>query len=530
MIGLSPYIMQGYANINDSHRSNDAAIASAGAPMDVASDPTYTTSTLINNNTKTISSQAEGTTTHRRRRAPQRPGKTATQKERLFVQHNYHDLANESDSPESVPSAAAGGSFENAMEAAAKCDAISSSSSLSSSPSSSSSHPFPIKLHLLLEESEASGLGHIISWQPHGRAFKIHNPTLFTETIMQNYFPKMRKLPSLQRQFNLYGFERLTRDGPDAGAYYHEAFLRYRPGLSLARMTRKRVKGTGYKAASNPEAEPNLYAYPFMRNVSPSPSSSSRSHSVVVTTQKPARLSTSSISSDGTTDLSYYSTTEAASRIEGSASQRQQQHYLHQVSSSSSISWSNPYMEAPSHNQQMPYIMSPTKSNGANNQRTTSASFAMDTSFMDRYLNLPVSTQDSILQDVLTVNDGSSVDSFMEKYLSEEATSLSRQGERGGDSSSYLQTTSWPDFSGPPSSIAMPSTHDQQQRYMRSMGSFGAPSLGNDLSLDSDVDRFMDRYLALPRAAQDSILQDLVSLNEGSAGSSSSTLLNFENL
>ena len=81
---------------------------------------------------------------------------------------------------------------------------------------------------------------------------------------MQKYFPKMRKLPSLQRQFNLYGFERLTRDGPDAGAYYHEAFLRYRPGLSLARMTRKRVKGTGYKAASNPEAEPNLYSFPYM--------------------------------------------------------------------------------------------------------------------------------------------------------------------------------------------------------------------------------------------------------------------------
>lgn len=525
-MGLSPYIMQGYVNNNDNQRSNNAAAATAYAvaPIDVVSDPSYTASTLINDNIKMMSSQAQGTTTtQRRRRAPQRPGKTATQKERLFVQHNYHDLANESDSPESVPSAA-GESFENAaMEAAAKCDAISSSSSLSTS--SSSSHPFPIKLHLLLEESEASGLGHIISWQPHGRAFKIHNPTLFTETIMQNYFPKMRKLPSLQRQFNLYGFERLTRDGPDAGAYYHEAFLRYRPRLSLPRMTRKRVKGTGYKAASNPEAEPNLYAYPFMRNVSPSPSIIS--HSAVVTTEKPARLSASSISSDGTTELSYYSTTDTASRSEGSASQLQQQHHPHQVSSSTS--WSNPCMPAPSHNQ-MTYITSPPNSNGGNNKRTTSASFARDTSFMDRYLNLPQSTQDSMLQDVLTVNDFSSVDSFMEKYLSEEAASLSRQGGRGDYSSSYQQTTSWPYFSGPPSSITMPPLQDQQQRYIRSMGSLGAPSLGNDLSLDSDVDGFMDRYLALPRATQDSILQDLLSLNECSAGSSNSTLLNFENL
>ncbi len=525
MMGLSPYIMQGCVNNNDSQRSNNAAAATAYAvaPMDVVSDPSYTASALINDGIKMMSSQAQGTnTTHRRRRAPQRPGKTATQKERLFVQHNYHDLANESDSPESVPSGAAGECFENAAKAAAKCDVISSFSSLSAS---SSSHPFPIKLHLLLEECEASGLGHIISWQPHGRAFKIHNPTLFTQTIMQNYFPKMRKLPSLQRQFNLYGFERLTRDGPDSGAYYHEAFLRYRPGLSLPRMTRKRVKGTGYKAASNPEAEPNLYAYPFMRNVSPSPNSNSiSSHSVVVTTEKPALLSASSISSDGTTELSYYSTTDTASRSEGSASQMRQPHYPHQVSSSTSSS--NPYMQAPSHNQQMTYITSPLNSNIGNNKRTTSASFARDTSFMDRYLNLPQSTQDSMLQDVITVNDFSSVDSFMEKYLSEEAASLSWQGGRGDYSSSDQQTSSWADFSGPPSSLTMPSLQDQQQRYIRSMGSLGAPSLGNDSSLDSDVDGFMDRYLALPRATQDSILQDLLSLNEGS----NSTLLNFENL
>jgi len=183
-------------------------------------------------------------------------------------------------------------------------------------------------------------------------------------------------------------------------------------------------------------------------------------------------------------------------------------------------------MQAPSHSQQMPYIMSPPNSN----QRTTSASLlAMDNSFMDQYLNSSQSTQDSLLQDALT-DDVSSVGSFMEKYLSEEAASLSRQGGRGDDLSSYQQTTSWPDFSVLPSSITMPSVQDQQQSYMMSMGSFGASSLGNDLSLDSDVDGFMDRYLALPQATQDSILQDLISLNEGSAASSSPTLLNFENL
>ena len=124
-----------------------------------------------------------------------------------------------------------------------------------------------MKLHRILDETEAACQSHIISWQPHGRAFKIRDSNLFTAHIMPLYFPKMKKLTSLQRQFNLYGFERLTRDGPDAGAYYHEAFLRYRPGLSAHRMSRRRVKGTGYKAASNPEAEPHLYDLPSMDEV-----------------------------------------------------------------------------------------------------------------------------------------------------------------------------------------------------------------------------------------------------------------------
>ncbi|KAL3807915.1 hypothetical protein ACHAXA_000354 [Cyclostephanos tholiformis] len=166
----------------------------------------------------------------RRKRGPQRPGKTAKQKERLFVKHDYHDLATNISFP-NVPL---------------------------------QSQSFLVKLHRILEESEAAGLGHIISWQPHGRAFKIHNPTLFAEQIMRNYFPKMTKVASFQRQFNLYGFEKLSRAGPDAGGYYHEAFLRYFPGLSLQRMSRRRVKGTGYKAASNPEMEPDLYAFPSM--------------------------------------------------------------------------------------------------------------------------------------------------------------------------------------------------------------------------------------------------------------------------
>lgn len=521
-MGLSPFIMN---NINDSQAATVVASAVASmAPMNVASATTTTTPTLLpltSNTMKMMVAQSQAannntrstTTTHRRRRAPQRPGKTATQKERLFVQHNYHDLANEMDSP-------AGST--TVMEAATTKFDVSSPSALSAS-SSSSSNPFPIKLHHLLEESEASGLGHIISWQPHGRAFKIHNPTLFTDTIMQKYFPKMRKLPSLQRQFNLYGFERLTRDGPDAGAYYHEAFLRYRPGLSLARMTRKRVKGTGYKAASNPEAEPNLYAFPFMV---PTTSATTKKE------EEEAALA----AAVGTSDMSFLSSNFFASaqqqQPESPSLQQQQQGRMasspYQVASPSSSN--NDVMQV-SLDPQMSYT---TSTGLGNNLMSTTSSpvanpFAMD-SFMDRYLNLPQSTQDSMLQDVLTMNDSSSVDPFMDKYLSGEggaamtSTSFSRQGS--------ITSSSWTELPSrqPASSIAMPPLLQGSYQRGRSMGSFSVAPIMLGKDLESDVDGFMDRYLSLPRATQDSILQDLLCLNDGGAGdaNSSSSMLSMD--
>ncbi|KAL7470565.1 hypothetical protein ACHAXS_010811 [Conticribra weissflogii] len=189
----------------------------------------------------------------RRRRGPQPPGKTATNKERLFVKHNYHDLANEPDIPP--------GGFDIP-------DAKDEDSSEKKKPHTPLSiDSFPMKLHRILDQIEAEGLAKIVSWQPHGRAFLIRDYSLFVSVIMPRYFPKIKKLTSLQRQLNLYGFERLTREGPDEGAYYHECFLRGRPGLTAQRMVRKRVKGTGYKAASNPSGEPDLYAYPFIDDV-----------------------------------------------------------------------------------------------------------------------------------------------------------------------------------------------------------------------------------------------------------------------
>lgn len=64
------------------------------------------------------------------------------------------------------------------------------------------------------------------------------------------------------------GFRRLTQ-GPDAGAYYHELFLKGRPQLCM-RMQRQKVKGTGHKLPADAETEPNFYA--MVPTSPPSPS------------------------------------------------------------------------------------------------------------------------------------------------------------------------------------------------------------------------------------------------------------------
>jgi hypothetical protein len=59
--------------------------------------------------------------------------------------------------------------------------------------------PFPLKLHRLLEEAEKKCSDHIVSWLPDGKAFKIHDPEQFCNTVMAAYF-KQTKLKSFTRQ------------------------------------------------------------------------------------------------------------------------------------------------------------------------------------------------------------------------------------------------------------------------------------------------------------------------------------------
>jgi len=190
----------------------------------------------------------------KRRRKPQKPGKTAKNHDRHFVVHNYHDHALDPDEKE----------YEESTDDAQM------------RRRGGVSVAFPLKLHSVLDQVEADGLAHVVSWQGHGRAFLIHNPKEFVDHVMPRYF-RQSKLTSFQRQLNLYGFARLTR-GPDAGGYYHELFLRGKDFL-CKKMTRTKVKGTMFKAASSPEQEPDFYSMPPVI-VSPSNSDDDSSYQV----------------------------------------------------------------------------------------------------------------------------------------------------------------------------------------------------------------------------------------------------------
>eukprot|EP00934_Nitzschia_sp_Nitz4_P000201 Nitzschia sp. Nitz4//NODE_367_length_23738_cov_71.755985//22239//23337//NITZ4_additional_000047-RA//-1//CDS//3329531864//201//frame0 len=99
---------------------------------------------------------------------------------------------------------------------------------------------FPWRLHEMLEQSEREGYEHIVSWVSGGRAFKVHRPDTFVKDIMKLHF-QQTKYKSFQRQLNLWGFERSTKEAFERGSYFHPLFIRGRKEL-CQNMERHRVK------------------------------------------------------------------------------------------------------------------------------------------------------------------------------------------------------------------------------------------------------------------------------------------------
>lgn len=122
--------------------------------------------------------------------------------------------------------------------------------------------PFPARLHEMLEDTLSEGQDHIISWQVHGRCFKIHDFDVFARELLPRYF-RQTKFSSFKRQMNLYGFRKVL-SGTDCGSYYHELFLRGRPDLAmiLRRVGGKSASGTTWRPFQG-EDDPDFYALPF---------------------------------------------------------------------------------------------------------------------------------------------------------------------------------------------------------------------------------------------------------------------------
>lgn len=99
----------------------------------------------------------------------------------------------------------------------------------------------------------------IVSWMPHGRAFKVHKKDAFVKVIMPRYF-KTAKLTHLSDTLRIWGFCRLKAKGPDKGAYFHVHFVRGEASLTR-HLSRQQMKGA---MANWPGTggEPDLYAAP----------------------------------------------------------------------------------------------------------------------------------------------------------------------------------------------------------------------------------------------------------------------------
>jgi hypothetical protein len=71
---------------------------------------------------------------------------------------------------------------------------------------------FPYKLYDMLEWVEERVLGNVVSWLPHGRAFKIHDRTRFMSYVSRHFF-EATKLQSIHRQLGVWGFKRCVTRG-----------------------------------------------------------------------------------------------------------------------------------------------------------------------------------------------------------------------------------------------------------------------------------------------------------------------------
>lgn len=135
---------------------------------------------------------------------------------------------------------------------------------------------FPAKLHKLLSDPNNSD---IVTWMPHGRAWKILDKERLLSIAIPAYFGQT-KFESFTRQLSGWGFKRMHSLGADYSCYYNQIFLQGLPQLTILM---KRVITRKGKPIPHPEGEPNFY---LISRSHPLPSliSSTQDSTVVPTT------------------------------------------------------------------------------------------------------------------------------------------------------------------------------------------------------------------------------------------------------
>ncbi len=141
---------------------------------------------------------------------------------------------------------------------------------------------FPWRLHALLNDSSVSD---IISWIPHGKSFVIIRPDVFATHVLPRYFtpegsnsPNARgnggsvpqcvhKYPSFTRKLNRWGFRQVSR-GPDAGAFYHELFLRDDPEKCRGMVCQKSRKSIKSRGGANGQVSDDAHSISSASNLS----------------------------------------------------------------------------------------------------------------------------------------------------------------------------------------------------------------------------------------------------------------------
>lgn len=57
----------------------------------------------------------------------------------------------------------------------------------SSEPRVGVKEAFPFKLHKMLKEADLEGFDQVVSWQAHGRSFRVHDRQSFIRDVMPRY-------------------------------------------------------------------------------------------------------------------------------------------------------------------------------------------------------------------------------------------------------------------------------------------------------------------------------------------------------